>query len=202
MLHAFNEKIQAGKAEDIVYHLCVHPANFPIIQFSAGISKLSYWLAITDHEYRFIEEADAHILTAVQRAEGMGAMLTYYHQGMVTAIENMLSDPYATYSTYQNDGDEGWISVSSISREHARKQLNLAEKQHNDTVPDESAKEFEDSVEATETFEDLQSALADPRLQHWLEITDTNYGSKLSPRLAQIREQFDALMEDFYAVDD
>lgn len=202
MLTFFQDKIQSGEADDRVLHVCVHPANFPIIQFSTGISSLIQWLSIADQEYRFIETADAHILNTEQSEEGMAGMLVDFREGMLTAVNDLLTDPYATYITYQNDGDDGWISVSSISREHARKHLNLAEKEHNDTVPDESAKEFEDSVEATETFEDLQSALADPRLQHWLEITDTNYGSKLSPRLAQIRAQFDALMEDLYAVDD
>lgn len=60
--------------------------------------------------------------------------------------------------------------------------------------------QFQDCIQATEAFEDLQMTMEDPRFANWLEITDNNYHTRLAAKYAIIRTQFDALMEEFYKI--
>lgn len=60
------------------------------------------------------------------------------------------------------------------------------------------AKEFEDSLEATEFMEQLQSMLKDERLLEWAKITDYNYGTRSTPKLVEVSRCFDTFLQTMY----
>jgi len=59
-----------------------------------------------------------------------------------------------------------------------------------------SNKEFQDSVEATEFLEKLQSMLHDPRLAQWVKDTDDNFNTDACQHLSHAKEGFDRIFEE------
>ena len=55
-----------------------------------------------------------------------------------------------------------------------------------------SAKEFEDSADATDHVETIGTMLADKRLKAWSKVTDQNFSAKTLPLLNAAIKAFDA----------
>ena len=61
--------------------------------------------------------------------------------------------------------------------------------------------EFKDSSEATEFMETLLWMLSDPKLLHWIQQTDYNFGTNLMPIITQIRDNYDSFFDQICEID-
>ena len=60
------------------------------------------------------------------------------------------------------------------------------------------AKEFKDSVEATEFMETLHTMLNDPRLLDWAESTDDNFSTATDQSLQCAMRSYNAFINEMY----
>jgi len=82
--------------------------------------------------------------------------------------------------------------------------LNIAQQNCDVTPVVEAAvgEQFEDSIDATEFMESIEAIVKDPRLEHWSDVTDQNYGTRSKLFLHNIQASYDCFMDQMHNADE
>lgn len=65
-----------------------------------------------------------------------------------------------------------------------------------------SDQQYEDSVEFTEEMVDVLNTINSPRMEHWMRMTDSNYGTNTMAKLKRARNAINELWAELESADE
>jgi hypothetical protein len=189
----FHEVIAKLESDDRLLHVCIRPKDLPVITLTKSRATFAALLKAfrVDSKEQFIEHMHYFLGNAFD--PDLIPVFADFAAGLRQAISNLVENVDNTFSVYENDGDDGWVIVSADSIHHACS-INFLS-------PDQIATEFYDNTQATQTFEELQMMFEDPRFEQWLEVKDSNYGTRMAAKFAKVRTLYEEIHNELFELE-